>query len=682
MNFIYPGFLFALSAIAIPIIVHLFNFRRFKRILFTNVRFLKEVKEETSSRAKLKHLVVLAARILAIIFLVLAFAQPFIPDEGVKITKGESAVSIFVDNSFSMEAATTEGSLLDVAKHKAAEILAAYGPNDQFQLLTNDFEGRHQRLVSKEEFLEALQEVKISPAYRSLSTIINRQKDIFFNQKDKNKVVYVLSDFQKSMLDDQAIQEDSNYSIRLVPITGPKTANVAIDSVAFLSPIHRLEDKEQLLVYLHNSGDKDVAAVPIKLLVNGEQKAIGSLSLAAGAKAADTLIFSTAQNGIQQAEVQIADYPISFDNTFQFTWTVADQLQLLCIDGKTPNPFIDAVYKSDPFFKLQHVGINQIDYSSLNTYAVIIVDEAPAISSGLTLELKKFVNAGGSLVLFPSFTADILSYNTFLASMGLDQYGAITVKENKVAAINLQEGVFKNVFTQLPSNANFPQVKQYFAIEKRSRSRAEMLMQLQTKESAFTKYALGKGKVYLSAIPLDEAYSNLCKHAIFLPLMYRIALLSSNDLPLAYTIGVDYSIQTPNLAVAEKNQWKLKKADFEMIPDVRTTENGTRLYVSDQLKEAGLYQLQAGSEKGGMYAFNYNRKESDLSFEAVDDLKSRLDAKKIQVLEEGKRSLKDRITEANYGIRLWKLCIILALLFLAIEVVLLRFWDRLILFIK
>lgn len=681
MNFIYPGFLFALAAIAIPIIVHLFNFRRFKRILFTNVRFLKEVKEETSSRAKLKHLLVLAARILAIILLVLAFAQPFIPNEGVKINNGETAVSVFIDNSFSMEAATTEGSLLDVAKLKARELLAAYGPNDQFQLLTNDFEGRHQRLLSKDEFLEALQEVKISPAYRSLANILSRQKDIFFNQKDKNKVIYVLSDFQKSMLDDKLLQGDTNYTIRLVPIEAPKVANVAIDSVAFLAPIHRIEDKEQLLVYLHNSGDKDVAAVPIKLLVNGEQKAIGSLSIAAGAKAADTLIFSNASNGIQQGEVQIADYPISFDNTYQFTWTVAGQLNILCIDGKNPNPFIDAVYQSDPFFKLQHVGINQIDYSSLNKYALIIMDEALSISSGLTLELKKFVKAGGSLVLFPSFDADLGSYNSFLATMGLDHYAAITVKENKVTSINLQEGVFKGVFTQVPSNASFPQVKHYFTIEKRSRSNAEFLMQLQSKESILNKYAVGKGKVYLSGIPLQETYSNLCKHALFLPLMYRMALLSSTDLPLAYTIGVDYSIQAPALSVQEKKQWKLKKADFEMIPDIRSSENGTRLFVSDQLKEAGLYQLQAGNEQGGMYAFNYNRKESDLSY-AIDELNSSLEAKNIQVLEEGKRSLKDRITEANYGIRLWKLCIILALLFLAIEVLLLRYWDRLILFFK
>ncbi|MFI5136035.1 MAG: BatA domain-containing protein, partial [Chitinophagales bacterium] len=65
MSFLYPAFLFALGAIAIPIIIHLFNFRRYKTIYFSNTKFLREVKEKTDSRTQLKHLLVLLCRILA-----------------------------------------------------------------------------------------------------------------------------------------------------------------------------------------------------------------------------------------------------------------------------------------------------------------------------------------------------------------------------------------------------------------------------------------------------------------------------------------------------------------------------------------------------------------------------------------------------------------------------------------
>jgi len=101
MEFLHPSFLWALLALAIPIIIHLFHFRRFKKVLFTNVKFLQEIKEETSSRSKVKNLLVLLSRLLAVAALVLAFAQPYIP-QGKDIKKGNSAVSIFVDNSYSM----------------------------------------------------------------------------------------------------------------------------------------------------------------------------------------------------------------------------------------------------------------------------------------------------------------------------------------------------------------------------------------------------------------------------------------------------------------------------------------------------------------------------------------------------------------------------------------------------
>ena len=111
MEFLYPNFLFALAALAIPIILHLFYFRRFKKVYFTNVRFLKEVKEETSARSKLRNLLVLAMRLLALLFLVLAFAQPFIPQD-VEVKQGDKAVSVFIDNSFSMSALGQEVPLL------------------------------------------------------------------------------------------------------------------------------------------------------------------------------------------------------------------------------------------------------------------------------------------------------------------------------------------------------------------------------------------------------------------------------------------------------------------------------------------------------------------------------------------------------------------------------------------
>ena len=142
MLFANPVFLTALAALAIPVIIHLYNFRRYKKVYFTNVRFIAEIRQESKKRSQLKHLLILLMRLLAITALVIAFAQPYLPSvlQKKNITDRQ-AVSIYIDNSFSMEALATNGKLLDIAKTKAIEIASAYKPSDLFQILTADFEG-------------------------------------------------------------------------------------------------------------------------------------------------------------------------------------------------------------------------------------------------------------------------------------------------------------------------------------------------------------------------------------------------------------------------------------------------------------------------------------------------------------------------------------------------------------
>ena len=121
MQFLFPGFLWALLALAVPVILHLFYFRRYKKIYFSNVRFLREVKEETSARNKLRNLLILLARCLALAFIVLAFAQPFIPVSS-DTAQGEKAVSVYLDNSFSMQAFGDDLPLPDRARQRAREV--------------------------------------------------------------------------------------------------------------------------------------------------------------------------------------------------------------------------------------------------------------------------------------------------------------------------------------------------------------------------------------------------------------------------------------------------------------------------------------------------------------------------------------------------------------------------------
>ncbi len=257
MNFLFPTFLIGFAAIAIPIIIHLFNFRKYKKVYFTNVQFLKELKQESDSKSKLKEWLILAMRILAIACLVLAFAQPFIPGK-VKTVQGEKAISIYIDNSFSMESTNKKGTLLENAKTYATEIVNTFNASDKFQLLTNDFEGKHQRFISKEEFIEQLNDVKISSATKVINDVIKRQQDFLQNSSSKNKRIFLLSDFQKNTSVISKTDIDTSIAITCIPITSSEVNNVYIDSVWFETPVQQYETQQIVHAVVINKSNKDI----------------------------------------------------------------------------------------------------------------------------------------------------------------------------------------------------------------------------------------------------------------------------------------------------------------------------------------------------------------------------------------------------------------------------------------
>ena len=241
------------------------------------------------------------------------------------------------------------------------------------------------------------------------------------------------------------------------------------------------------------------------------------------------------------------------------------------------------------------------------------------------------------------------------------------------AALNLQNPVFKNIFEDLPKNPDLPVVKKYYQLSAASGSN-ESLMQLPGGQAFWTGYNSSKGKVYVSAVPLNEDFGNLPRHALFVPIMFRIALLSGHDQPLFYTLGHDETVETTPLQTSEKQVLKLVKGKQSIIPDVRQQEGSTLLYVSDQLQETGLYDLKKQDSTVSVMAFNDNRSESDMSYFTPAQL-DKIVPRESGVIEAGKGSLKDIVGQKNIGMQLWKLCIILALIFLAAEILLIRYYK-------
>ncbi|OCX52960.1 hypothetical protein BEL04_01135 [Mucilaginibacter sp. PPCGB 2223] len=675
MQFIYPAFLFALLSLAIPLIIHLFHFRRYQKVYFSNVQFLKNIQQKQSSRKNLKRRLILASRILALAFLILGFAKLYIPSSRSVNLDKQHVVSIFIDNSYSMETVNREGSLLDEARRRAKEIAAGYGLNDRFQLLTQEFEGRQQRLLSRDEFTDEVDKIKISPQSRNLEQIIQRQQSLLSTQGNALRDVYILSDFQKNLLAGHPVKTDSSISVSLIKLKANSLPNVTVDSVWLLSAVHRAGESEKLVVRLHNYADEKAEKIPLKLMVNNIQKALGSFTIDARSVQNDTLTFSGLQEGWQNSEIQLQDNPVNFDNEFYFAFKVQQQMPLLLIDGGQPNKYLSAVFNADSFFKPTWAHNGNVDYTGLLNYPFVVLTDVKAVSTGLAQQLKIYVSKGGTLAVFPADGADLSTYQALLLPMGVNAPEALVTEKNKVVALNVQSKVFKNTFEQLPQNPDLPLVNKYYRLGSKAFGASESLLELPGHQPFFVNYSSGKGKVYLSAVPLADDYSNLPHHALFVPLMFRMALLSGRDQPLYYTIGQDESVETSPVQASDKQLVKLVKGQQTILPDVRQQEGSTVLYFSDQVNQPGNYQLKSQDTVTACIAFNNNRSESDLTYLDDNTLKTEIPGVRTTVFQAGPQSLKDTVAKANMGLELWKLCIILSLICLAAEILLIRFYQ-------
>lgn len=683
IRFLTPNFLYALSLLTIPVIIHLFNFRRFKRVVFTNVRFLQELKEETTRVSKLKHLLVLLCRFLAVLFLVFAFAQPIIPIGKAGIQTAQKNVSVFIDNSFSMEGVTKDGSLLEVAKKKATEIVNAYPPTTRFQLLTNDFKSVHQRLITKDEFIDELSRVKISPISRNLSDVVERQKEAFSQQQYDAKDLFLISDFQSTIANIDQIKADSLVHVNVVALPVQATANAFIDTCSLSSPVVLLNKPSELNVVISNGGEEDLDNIPIKLSIDGAQRAVTTVSVPAGKSVSSLISFTVTVPGWQKLEVSIIDQPITFDDTYYLSFEVKQELNVLSLDGHNGGPYLKALFGQDPFFKFNQVQVSQVDYSILQKQDLVILNELPSLSTGLNTELIKYLGKGGSIIWFPDSSADLSGYNQFLQQIGGETFTGIEATNDKVENIDLKNQIFSDIFEKnqrSATNIDYPITAKHFVFSSNTKSSRQVLMSLQSGASFLSEYSKDKGKVFLFAVPLTPGFSNLARHAIVVPMLYKIALSSMNSPSMMSVIGGETSIEIDANEPGGEELFHLinSASKIDLIPMHRVLPSGIAISANDQIPIAGHYNLMISEKNIATLSFNYNRKESMMQFLDEASLQEKGKAARLNGLNYYKptsANLTKTLNQLAEGISLWKYCIILVLLFLLAETLILRYWK-------
>lgn len=666
MLFSSPAFLWALLAVAIPVVVHLFHFRRYKKVYFSNVVRLAELQSESRRRSTLRELLVMAMRILAIVFLVLAFARPVIPGHNSRLQSGSTAVSIYIDNSFSMENASSDGSQLETAKQKVREIAAAYGPGDSYQLLTNDMVGGEFRWLSREELLDAVDAVKISPVSRRLSEVMQRQSSFYRNSGAANRLAYVISDFQTSMCDFTAVEVDSTVQYTMVPLSQVAADNLYVDTVKLDAPAYFVGGHVTAEVVVHNSGTREVEKVPVKLYIDGRERAMATLDLPAGASGTAQLKFSIDGSGWLDGRVEIVDYPVVFDDEYYFTLHVDERVSVLEVDQSQPNAALRKLFAADSAVSFRNVTLPRLDLSSLSDYNFIILNELSGIGTGVAQELATWVNEGGSLMVLPDANGRTEGLNELLSAMQSPRVGTWMAKQVKASRIDYDSRLYSNVFSGRSDEMEMPSAMGRYQIDG-SQSVRQSIITFADGGDMLSATPFGEGYIYLFAMPLNEQWTDLVNQALFVPTVYNMALFSRPIPPAAYTIGgsAPVVLQTSVDAMDEQHVPLLSdNADFSVMPDVRRVGNRLMLLQHGELQHAGIYLL--GEEH---LAFNYNRIESQLDFLGRDDVAQQSGC---TVLANADKPIDEEIRAMNDGRQLWRWCVLLALLALAAEVIILR----------
>lgn len=681
MTFVSPLFLWALAAIAVPVIIHLFNFRKYKKVYFTNVKFLKELQQESKSKSRLKEILILTARCLAIASLVLAFSQPVIPDKLNPVkNSGASAVSIYLDNSFSMENVNKQGPLLDLAKVHAKDLIKAFGNADKFQIISNDFEGRHQRFHSKEDALNIVEEIKISPVVRNMSDVVKRQSEFLRSSGLLNKKIYLFTDAQRSTFNLQDIIPDTLISSTIIPLKPNLINNVYTDSCWFETPVQQKGFIQKLHARIVNSGNAAMDAASAKLFLNKQQIAIASFSVDANSETEVLFTFECKQSGLNYGSVKIEDYPVTFDDELFFAFNSKLNVRVCLINGKEQanvNSFT-SLFQNDSLFSLTTLSEQTIDYNVFKASDVIILNQLAELGSGLTSELLKFTQKGGALVIVPSLNAKNETYKMAFSELklpGLTKIDSLGLL--KVDKIETASGFYDGVFEKMEDRLNLPVVTKHFVLMQNSRSDFEPILTLNNGDVFFGKTSVNNAEVYLFTSPFLPSSTNFNKHALFVPSFYRICFTSLSPVPLSYLVSANVSIQIKNEPGYKEQPPHVVSADGKMdvIPELRTSNSNLLLHTQGQVNAPGFYTVTHSDADLLPLAFNYSRQESDLTCYTTEELETIITDKNLSsftLMKDVQSDFSAQIRDGVEGKKLWKLFIILALIFIGIEVLLLR----------
>lgn len=682
MKFVYPEFLWALFALVIPIVIHLFNFRKYKTLYFSSLQFIKHVDQQTRSTQKLKHLLVLFLRLLAFAFLIFAFAQPYIPVNNDNESAGKPVLAIYIDNSFSMTAKGTEGELLSESREMARKMIKNASLDTRILLSTNLMNGIEQRLLTKVDALEQLDKIEPVALVRNIDDILNWQRAFLDKENESRQKIgirqYVFfSDFQKSSARTAELKEDEVAFYYPVKLTAQAKENIYVDSVWFSSPIHRIGENNELNVRVVNAGDEDLTNVELHCEISGVKRDV-FLDIPAKNKIETIVNYTERSGGYKSGTISVNDQQLFWDDEYYFSYFVDKETSILIVNGEQASAAVGQVYNLEPFYKVKSIDQNAFVLDELNQVDLVFMNGVNEIPSGLAQNLQDFAKSGGTIALFPGTKCNISSWNNFLQTVEMPSIGKVFTSGAKIEKLIYDDPFFAGVFEKKKENIHFPSVTKAYQTFSGSGNSSYEIIKMQNGMPLFVR-SQGALNLFLFTSSLDNEFSAMTTNALFPSLILRIGEMSQRKAPISLIIGKEsyyplYKKQVGEAPIHIKN----KEVDF--IPQIQ--QEGLVSYLSLSGMEA-LENLNAGNydildeTKIGVLSLNLDRKESEIETFDENELVDLLHDAGLKNVSFSEIKNGQSLTKIDIEkpFEYWKISVLLALILLLSEMMVLKFWK-------
>ncbi len=677
MSFVYPTFLFALFAIAVPILIHLFNLRKFKKIYFSNVKFLENIEKDSRNKRKIRDWLILLSRMLAIAALVFVFAQPIIPGKSQEALNTHKKIIIYLDDSFSMDAESSNGRLFDIAKNVAFDIINIHGNAFEFKIISNDIQPIQNLFHSLEDAKEILQNLETNSARLNLDEILNIIKPFNFESGEDIQQIYIISDFQKSQFDFTKINYDSLQLVTLIPIQPILQGNLFIDTLFLANPDVQSGRQANLKFRLQNRHNQQIEDVQIRLLEGDEVRSQTSINIDALSNEWSEVGVLIKQPGFVNGKLSLQDSPITYDDDFFFSLEVKKQISIYLIKGESGNSYCEKLFSGDAFFDLESNNLQNIDFGKLKSSDLVILENINEISSGLASELTQFLKNEGNILLIPGANARLEDFANFQSVNGLSTLIEKSTQSLRASKPDAENPFVQGIFEQISDNIDMPVVNTYFKIRK-SPAISNEILKLNNGDNLLIEEKAQSGKVFTLLSPLGQNAGNLSQNPVLIAFLLKIAFYSQKINPLYLQSGSNKWISF-RAANSKESPIVVKSNKVEFIPEQRRQGNTIWIAPGKQNPPAGIYEAVQNEKSVGYFAINHSPQESFPELYSKKDLLDILENPEFRNFNlinfENKTQLIKSISEMNLGVPLWKIFVILALIFILFEILLIRFFK-------